>query len=289
VRTAKTLRVLATAAALLLPGLASADTEGRISVTNVYETVTGPDATFDAALFRVYLRSESISGRNVALIVDARSDYVVMDDAAKKPDQDFGLGATVFSSRCRGFADVNDECRDAAIREQRLGQMAHLAGVYDAFLRFGEVEEGKFAVSFGRRTIYEAGLSTVDGATVERGFDRARVGVFLGAAPNPVTRMFNGQYQTAGSYFAMQRQRFLLRAGVVGQAFEGGIDRVTITNHDFFAISRSMRISAMVNFDVIPDAQERLVQLDFTFRPSGQYRVRASVIRFRPSPSRRTS
>lgn len=260
---------------------AHADTEGRIGITNMYSQVTGPDAAFDAALLRIWLRSERIGGRNLALIIDSRSDIPVMASPAKK----FELGGTsVFNDHCRGDADqdAHPACRDVPYRETRFGQLLHQAGIYDAYLRFGEIGPGRSAISVGRRTIYEAGLAAVDGVTYERGFDRARLGVFAGAAPDPLTRMFTPDYQTAGGYYALQAERLWVRLGAVAQTYKLEPDRITLHNHDFWGITRSLRLAALLQFDVIPDAQERLVQVDLTYRPSGQYRFRASVTRFRP-------
>lgn len=273
---------LGAAALLAAPALsAHADTEGRIGLTNVYSQVTGPDAAFDAALLRIWLRSERIGGRNLGLHIDMRSDLPVMATPADK----FELGGTtVFNDQCRGDADPDPhkDCRDVPYREQRLGQLLHQAGIYDAYLRFGEISPGHGAISVGRKTIYEAGLAAVDGVTYERGLDGSRFGVFGGAAPDPLSRMFTPDFQTAGGYYALQAEKLWVRLGAVAQMYKFEADRVTIHNHDFWGITRSLRLAAMLQFDVIPDAQERLVHADLTYRPSGQYRFRASVTRFRP-------
>lgn len=260
---------------------AHAETDGRIGITNVYSQVTGPDAAFDAALLRVWLRSERIGGRNIALIVDARSDIPILAAPADK----FELNnTTIFNDECRGdaTADKHPDCRDVPYRESRIGQLLHQAGIFDAFLRFGDIGAGKNAISVGRRTIYEAGLATVDGVTFERGLDRSRFGVFAGAAPDPLTRMFSADYQTGGGYYAFQAEKLWVRVGTVAQMYKFEADRVTVHNHNFLGISRSLRLATLLQFDVIPDAQERLVQADLTYRPSGQYRFRASITRYRP-------
>ena len=276
--------ILAAAAAVAAPWAnARAETEGRIGLQNMYSQMTGPDASFDAAVLRVWLRSERLAGRNMALIVDSRSSLPVMSTVAKKYDQLSGT-KSVFNEHCRGDADadLHPDCRDVPYRETRMGQLLHQAGIYDAFLRFGDVGPGRSAISVGRKTIYEAGLSTVDGVVYERGMDAARFGVFGGLTPEPLTRMFSPDYQIAGGYYALQKEKLWVRLGLAGQLYKAAPDRITIHNHDFFAITRSLRVAAMLQFDAIPDAQERLVNVDLTFRPSGQYRFRASVTRFRP-------
>lgn len=263
------------------PVSARGETEGRIGVTNVYSQVSGPDASFDAALLRVWLRSERIGGRNMALIIDARSDVPVLAAPADKLELN---KTTVFNDECRGDSsnEKHPDCRDVPYREQRLGQLLHTAGIYDAFLRFGEIGPGKSAISVGRRTIYEAGLATVDGVTFERGMDTSRFGAFVGAAPDPLTRMFTPDYQTAGGYYAFQAEKLWVRVGTVAQTYKFEADRVTVHNHNFLSFTRSLRLATLVQFDLIPDAQERLVQADLTFRPSGQYRFRGSLTRYRP-------
>lgn len=262
---------------------ARAETEGRIGLQNMYSQMTGPDASFDAAVLRIWLRSERIAGRNMALIVDSRSSIPVLAAPAEKYPQLTGV-KSVFNEHCRGDADaeVHPECRDVPYRETRMGQLLHQAGIYDAYFRFGDIGPGRSALSVGRKTIYEAGLAAVDGVVFERGLDKSRFGLFGGASPDPLSRMFTPDYQAAGGYYAVQREKLWVRLGVVGQLYKFEPDRVTIHNHDFFAISKSLRVAAMIQFDAIPDAQERLVNVDLTFRPSGQYRFRGSVTRFRP-------
>jgi hypothetical protein len=206
-----------------------------------------------------------------------------MATVAKKYDQLSGT-KSVFNEQCRGDADadLHPDCRDVPYRETRMGQLLQQAGIYDAYLRFGEVGPGRGAISVGRKTIYEAGLSTVDGVTYERGMDAARYGVFGGLTPEPLTRMFSPDYQMVGGYYALQKEKLWVRLGLASQLYQFAPDRITLHNHDFFAITRSLRLAAMLQFDAIPDAQERLVNVDLTYRPSGQYRFRASVTRFRP-------
>lgn len=270
---------LAAAAAIALaPRDARAELEGRIGVTNLYGQVTGPDASFDATLLRIWLRNERIGGRKMSFVVDARSDLPLLATA-----KDGFEDGKVFNEQCRGDADSTRHpgCADIPIREQRIGQLLHLAGIYDAYMMFGELEAGSGAISVGRKTIYEAGLSTVDGVVYERQMERSRLGVFGGLSPDPLTRMFSVQHQAAGGYYAFQHERAWIRLGAFAQLYEGAPDRITLHNHDFWAISNSLRLAAIVQFDAVP-AQDRLVQVDLTFRPSGRYRLRASVMRFRP-------
>src|SRR5579859_6645746 len=65
-----------------LPGLAGVfsarparaqSTTGRLSLMNDYDQMSGPDATLDAALFRLYLKSENTGGDRT-LVIDMRSD-----------------------------------------------------------------------------------------------------------------------------------------------------------------------------------------------------------------------
>lgn len=262
----------------LAPGEACAELEGRVGITNLYSQVSGPDATFDAALLRIWLRNERIGGRNISFVVDARSDLPLLASAAKGFEN-----GKVFNEQCRGDADQTPHpgCADIPIREQRVGQLLHLAGIYDAYVMFGELSAGRGAFSVGRKTIYEAGLSSVDGLVYERQMDRARWGVFGGLAPDPLTRMFSVKHQATGAYYAFRHDRAWIRLGAFAQLYEGAPDRITLHNHDFWAITNSLRLAAILQYDVVP-AQDRLVHVDLTYRPSGRYRVRASVMRFRP-------
>ena len=266
-------------AALASPRELRAETEGRISLYNVYAQVSGPDASYDAVLLRIWLRQERIGGRKMSFHIDSRSDIPVLASAG----EEVGVGG-VFNQQCRGDAqDIpHGDCAKVPIRDQRVGQLLQVAGIYDAYFQLGELAQGSMAYSIGRKTIYEAGLTAVDGLTVEKQMDRARFGIFGGLAPDPLTRMVNAQHQIAGGYYAFQHERAWIRLGAAAQLFEAEMDRVTIYNHDFWSMSRSLRLAVMLHLDVVPAAEERLVQVDLTYRPSGQYRFRASVTRFRP-------
>ncbi len=140
--------------ALAAPVIARAETEGRVSFTNAYLEMGNPNATLDAALLRFYLKADRIGGKQMSVVVDARSDVVLTETEAK------------FNTYCRGKLD-DPGCRDGAVRNVSLGQLKHLAGIYDAYVMFGRNVPNSTSFSLGRRTIYEAGLVTVDGLVYE--------------------------------------------------------------------------------------------------------------------------
>lgn len=277
---------------LCVAGPARAQTSGRISLMNSADVLSNPGATIDAALFRLWLMSEH--GNN-ALVVDMRSDYAVLAST----DQKYGGGiSTPFNGACHGDTyDVNrKKCQDLPVRDQTLGQLSELAGFYDLFYRIGAPGEHRTTFSVGRKTIYEAGLSTVDGITVERGInDVTNVGGFIGLAPDPLTRMFDPYYQTAGGFFSMTKRRAVVRAGLTALNYQGtdankeifgatkgALARATVFNQNFVQLGTGTSLGTFVNFDVMPGPVDRLVTVDFTFRPTTRYGVRLNVTRFRP-------
>lgn len=289
--------LFAAAAAVSATFPARAATEGRISLMNDVEMLTNPNAMIDAMLLRVFLTTDHIGGSNTKFVVDLRSDLPVLATAQKK----YGTGYKgPFNGYCHGddFQD-RQKCRNIAIREQRLGQLAELAGIYDLYVQFGQSGPGHTTLSIGRKTVYEAGLVTVDGLTLEKGLSQeARLGVFGGLAPDPLTRMVSPLYQTAGGYFAYTKIRSMIRFGAsalnyAGQdankfgAQKGPLAQATVFNQNFFLLSKGVSIATYLNFDVIP-GQDRLEYIDFTFKPTSRYRIRLNATRFRPVQFDRT-
>jgi hypothetical protein len=279
---------------------AAAQTTGRVGLTNDYSMMSGPDATIDAALLRIYMKSEHLGGKDLSLIVDLRSDLPILATTKQKYGAPF---KGPFNGNCRGGTVANNDCSDLAIRNVSLGQLSELAGVYDLFLKIGDSGEGRTTYSIGRKTVYEAGLVTVDGLTVEHTFiQEVRAGAFIGLAPNPLTRMFNANYQTLGGYVAYTGFRYWIRFGASAMNYSGpNANKYTINpttlsqpgttkgvlaqanlfNQDFFKITKDVSGSAFIQFDPIP-GEDRLEMIDVTYKPSTRYRVRLNVTRFRP-------
>lgn len=254
---------------------ARAETEGRVSFTNAYLQMGNPNATLDAALLRFYLKADRLGGRQMSVVVDARSDVVLTETEAK------------FNTYCRGKLD-DPGCRDGAVRNVSLGQLKHLAGIYDAYVMFGRNVPNSSSFSLGRRTVYEAGLVTVDGLVYEKSFEKSRVGAFGGLMPDPLTRMVNADYPLLGSYYAYRGTNSFLRFGATVQGYLGsegddtGLDRATLFHQGYFKLNNSFSLGSFAQVDAVPGPEERLVYVDLTYRPSGRYRLRFNATRYRP-------
>lgn len=264
-----------------MAGPARAETEGRVSLTNAYTEMHPNEAVIDAALVRIWLRSERIGGRNLSFVVDARSDVILKDTPVS------------FNDWCRG-AQRGEDC-DTSARNVTMGQLSHLAGIYDLYLMIGSVRPGGTAFTVGRRTFYEAGLVTIDGVAFEKAADKSRFGVFGGLQPDPFTRMVNASYPTVGGYWAYQNVNQWIRFGAFGQGYLGGepeedafsddpksgLDRASLFNQNFFRIANGVSLATFLQFDAVP-AEDRLAYVDLTYRPSGRYRLRLNLTRYRP-------
>ena len=283
--------LVAIAAAFSAPTPARAETSGRFTLMNDLSMLTKPDAMIDALILRLYLTSDHIGGKNTKFVIDMRNDLPVMATAKTK----YGPGYKgPFNGYCHGD-DLEDrqKCRNIALREQTLGQLSELAGIYDLYVQMGQEGAGHATLSIGRKTVYEAGLVTVDGLVWEKGISKeARFGVFGGLSPDPTTRMFTPLYQTVGGYFAYTKMNKMLRFGAdalnyVGTdankfgAQKGPLAQATIFNQNFFLLSKGVSVATYLNFDVIP-GQDRLEYVDFTFHPTSRYRLRLNATRFRP-------
>jgi hypothetical protein len=276
------LRALTLASALLGAGVARADTTGRITVMDDYTMMTGPKATIDAVLLRIYLRSEQIGGKDRSFVIDARSDLPAIATAGSEPWSNMGEHYP-FSNRCRGLIDPNGKCQDVPIRNVTLGQMQELAGVHDLYYMIGGMREGQSAISIGRKTIYEAGLATVDGITFEKTFSPpVRVGVFGGLAPEPYYLNVTPDYQAAGAYLSVVKPRALARIAVTGQGYKFKADRATIFTQDFAQLSRGLTAGLFGQFDLIPGPQDRLIYADLAYSPTSRYGLKILLTRFRP-------
>lgn len=272
-RRALAIAAISLSAAAALP--ARAETEGRVSLTNAYMAMGNPEATLDAALLRIYLKADRLGGKAMSVVVDARSDIVLMETEAR------------FNTYCRGKLD-DPGCRDGAVRNVSLGQLKHLAGIYDAYVQFGRTMPNSTSLSLGRRTVYEAGLVTVDGLVFEKSFEKTRVGAFGGLMPDPFTRMVSADYPLLGGYYAHLGMNSVVRFGATAQGYIGsegddtGLDRATLFHQSYFKLGNSFSIGSFAQFDAVPGPEERLVYVDLTYRPSGRYRLRFNATRYRP-------
>ncbi len=264
---------------------ALAETRGRVTVSNAYTMMEGPTATFDVALLRLWLVSEQIGGRNMSLHVDARSDVPLLNSTDQKHENaDNDEVAGPFTEHCRGSVEANPDCEKVAIRTATFGQLSQLVGINDAFLMLGSLEPGDSAVSIGRKTFYEAGLATVDGVTYEKTFSSAtRIGLFGGLAPHPITRMVSPDYQAAGGYYSYNDSKSrAVRVGATAQLFGLEPDRISLFNQSFLLLSTKLTLTNLLQFDLVPGPEDRFVLVNLTYKPSGRYRIRLALTRYRP-------
>lgn len=250
------------------PRLVRADVEGRVSAYNLAAHMADPESMADALYLRAWLVTDRIADKKISFHLDLRSEF------------DFIRAAGNFNAYCDGNISEDPACQNRIQRHTVLGDLDRIAGIYDAFFNFEELGS-TWDLSVGRKTIYEAGLVTVDGFDLQHKFKNAYWGAFAGLGPHPLTGLPDSQYQALGSYWGYKSRHALFRVAGAAQLFDLKPDVAYLYTQDFIQLKKGLTLSIIGQFDFVPFVADRMAIINLNFRTSPKYRLRLSINRFR--------
>ncbi len=215
----------------------------------------GPPYDVRVGLLQLYTL-DSATDRHVSYS-EARTTFDVVDVFGEVP--------------LEGHGDVRARRGWNAITDDRLD-------VQRLYAQYGR-ERDRFYVKAGRVVVPEVGMSLVDGGAIGgRIADRWRWTAFGGLRPHPFTLALDPDFAGGGAGYGFRDGTLSHEGGASVQMYEGGADRVFVSERGYWRVGRALSLYGDAILDVLDGPDLTRGQIGARYRPNRTFDINASVV-----------